>query len=171
MVLFDEPSNDYLHRKQMDAHVRCWDSSHKVTTRYYNSVFIGYSTAGDIQGKLLSALLPWPLEKIHQISIDGRNVNLEFFKNLQVDLQQTYQVMCMDICTCDIHTMHNAYRAGVTASTWGLDCLLSILSALFESSLARGEDFATVTGLESSPLKFALCNKNDTCNFLTTVFY
>ncbi|XP_029845476.2 uncharacterized protein LOC115328421 [Ixodes scapularis] len=138
----------------MDVHVRCWDSSHKVTTRYYNSVFMGHSTAEDVQGKLLSALEPLPLEKILQISMDGPNVNLKFFKNFQVHLQEAYQVLCVDIGTCGLHTMHNAYRAGIAASRWGLHCLLSSLSALFESSPARREDFTTVTGQETSPLKF-----------------
>ncbi|CAN7945535.1 unnamed protein product [Ixodes hexagonus] len=154
VVLFDESANDYLHRKQMDVHIRFWNSSHKVATRYYTSVFMGHSTAEDIQGKLLSALEPLPIEKILQISMDGPNVNLKFFKNFQAHLQQTYQVQCVDIGTCGLHTMHNAYRAGITASKWGIDCLLSSLSALFEGSPARREDVSTVTGQETFPLKF-----------------
>ncbi|CAN7985972.1 unnamed protein product [Ixodes hexagonus] len=154
VVLLDESANDYLHRKQMDVYIRFWNSSHKVATRYYTSVFMGHSTAEDIQGKLLSALEPLPLEKILQISMDGPNVNLKFFKNFQAHLQQTYQVQCVDIGTCGLHTMHNAYRAGITASKWGIDCLLSSLSTLFEGSPARREDFSTVTGQETFPLKF-----------------
>ncbi|CAN7940621.1 unnamed protein product [Ixodes hexagonus] len=154
VVLFDESANGYLHRKQMDVHIRFWNLSLKVATRYYTSVFMGHSTAEDIQGKLLSALEPLPLEKILQISMDGPNVNLKFFKNFQAHLQQTYQVQCVDIGTCGLHTMHNDYRTGITASKWGIDCLLSSLSALFEGSPARREDFSTVTGQETFPPKF-----------------
>lgn len=74
VVLFDESENDYLHQKQMDVHVRYWDLSQRVATRYYTSVFMGHATADDIQEKLLSALGPLPLAKILQVSMDGPNV-------------------------------------------------------------------------------------------------
>lgn len=154
VVLFDESANDCLHSKQMDVHVRCWDSAQKVTTRYYTSVFLGHSTANDIQEKLLSSLEPLPLAKILQISMDGPNVNLKFFKGLQEHLQEHYQVQCVDLGTCGLHTVHNAYRAGVSATKWGLDCLLSSLSTLFEDAPARREDFSSVTGQCTFPLKF-----------------
>ncbi|XP_070386740.1 uncharacterized protein [Dermacentor albipictus] len=154
VVLFDESTNDYLQRKQLDVHIRFWNSSHKVATRYYTSVFMGHSTSEDIQGTLLTALEPFPLEKILQISMDGPNVNLKLLNNFQEHLHQAYQVQCLDIGTCGLHTMHNAYRAGVTASKWGLDCLLSSLSALFHGSPARREDFSAVTGQETFPLNF-----------------
>lgn len=154
VVLFDESANDCLQSKQMDVHVRCWDSAQKVTTRYYTSVFLGHSTADDIQEKLLSALEPLPLAKVLQISMDGPNVNLKFFRHIQVHLQQNYQVQCVDLGTCGLHTVHNAYRAGVSATKWGLDCLLSSLNALFEDAPARREDFSAVTGQHTFPLKF-----------------
>lgn len=76
VVLFDESGNDFLHQKQMDVHVRYWNSSHNVATRYLTSVFMGHATAEDIQEKLLKALEPLPLGKIAQISMDGPNVNI-----------------------------------------------------------------------------------------------
>ncbi|KAL1417359.1 hypothetical protein MTO96_026938 [Rhipicephalus appendiculatus] len=67
VVLFDESMNDFLQEKQMDVHVRYWDSSHKVVTRYYTSAFMGHSTADHLQDVLLKALEPLPLGKILQI--------------------------------------------------------------------------------------------------------
>lgn len=75
--------NDCLHEKQMDVHVRHWDSSQQVATRYYTSVYMGHATADDIPEKLLSALEPLPLAKIVQVSMDGPNVNLKLFGGLQ----------------------------------------------------------------------------------------
>lgn len=80
VVLFDESANDFLHQKQMDVHIRYWDSSQRVTTRYFTSVFMGHATADDIQEKLLNSLEPLPLSKVLQISMDGPNVNLEVFQ-------------------------------------------------------------------------------------------
>ncbi|KAH8034214.1 hypothetical protein HPB51_021884 [Rhipicephalus microplus] len=56
-VLFHGSLNDYLQRKQMDIHVRYWSTMpERVTTRFYTSVFMGHSTAKDLQEKLLGAL-------------------------------------------------------------------------------------------------------------------
>ncbi|XP_077484032.1 uncharacterized protein LOC144094048 [Amblyomma americanum] len=155
VVLFDESLNDYLQRKQMDIHVRYWDAvSERVTTRYYTSVFMGHSRAEDIQEKLLNALDCLPLSKIVHLSMDGPNVNLKCFKNLQSHLQNNYQVQCLELGTCGLHTLHNAYRAGVGASKWCLDTLLSSLSGLFHDAPARRDDFASVTGQTTYPLNF-----------------
>lgn len=42
VVLFDESLNDYLQQKQMDIHIRYWNASHKVATRYFTSVLMGH---------------------------------------------------------------------------------------------------------------------------------
>lgn len=49
--------------------------------------------------------------------------------------------------------VHNAYRAGVTASKWGLDILLSSLGLLFQDSPAGRKDSSMVTE-ETFPLKY-----------------
>lgn len=71
VILFDESRNDFLHQKQMDVHIRHWDSSRRVTTRYFTSVIMGHATADDVQEKLLSSLEPLLLSKVLQISMDG----------------------------------------------------------------------------------------------------
>lgn len=154
VVLFNESANEFMHQKQMDVHVRYWNSSHNVTTKYLTSIFMGHTTADDIQEKLLKALEPLPLRKIVQISMDGPNVNLKLFRSLQADLHENYQVQCVDVGTCGLHVVHNAYKAGVVASTWGLDVLLSSLSMLFDNSPARREDFTAITGQSTFPLKY-----------------
>ncbi|XP_049270810.1 uncharacterized protein LOC125758087 [Rhipicephalus sanguineus] len=154
VVLFDESANDYLHQKQMDVHIRYWDASQRITTRYLTSVFMGHATADDIEDELLKALEPLPLAKILQVSMDGPNVNLKFFRSFQKHLHENYQVNCLDLGTCGLHVVHNAYRAGVTASKWGLDILLSSLGVLFQDSPARREDFSMVTGKTMFPLRY-----------------
>ncbi|KAH8031778.1 hypothetical protein HPB51_020849 [Rhipicephalus microplus] len=155
-VLFDESLNDYLQRKQMDIHVHYWSTMpERVTTRFYTSVFMGHSTAEDLQEKLLGALEDLPLARAVQLSMDGPNVNLKCFRGMQEYLQQNHQVQCLDLGTCGLHTIHNAYRAGVVASKWGLENLLSSLSVIFHDAPARREDFSTVTGQVTFPLSFA----------------
>ncbi|KAL3225739.1 hypothetical protein MRX96_049147 [Rhipicephalus microplus] len=140
----------------MDIHVRYWSTMpERVTTRFYTSVFMGHSTAEDLQEKLLGALEDLPLARAVQLSMDGPNVNLKCFRGMQEYLQQNHQVQCLDLGTCGLHTIHNAYRVGVVASKWGLENLLSSLSAIFHDAPARREDFSTVTGQVTFPLNFA----------------
>ncbi|CAN8021727.1 unnamed protein product [Ixodes persulcatus] len=155
-VLFDESLNGTLQRKQMDIHSRYWSTiPEHVTTRYYTSVFMGHSTAEDLQEKLLAALADLPLVKAVQLSMDGPNVNLKCFRGMQEYLRRNHQVQCLDLGTCGLHTIHNAYRAGLVASKWGLENLLSSLNAIFHDAPARREDFSTVTGQTTFPLNFA----------------
>ncbi|KAL3180412.1 hypothetical protein MRX96_008975 [Rhipicephalus microplus] len=101
----------------MDIHVRYWRTMpERVTTRFYTSVFMGHSTAKDLQEKLLGALEDLLLARAVQLSMDGPNVNLKCFRGMQEYLQQNHQVQCLDLGTCGLHTIHNAYRAGVVAS-------------------------------------------------------
>lgn len=153
VVLFDESMNEFLQQKQMDVHVRFWNSAHKVETKYLTSMFMGHATAENLKEKLLKALEPLPLRKIVQVSMDGPNVNLKLFRSLQADLLENHQVQCVDLGTCGLHTVHNAYKAGNVASKSGLDVLLSSVCTLFDSSPARREDFQKVTGQSTFPLK------------------
>ena len=48
-IMFDESLNTQLQSKQLDVHIRYWSEDHsRVECRYYNSIFIGHSTANDL---------------------------------------------------------------------------------------------------------------------------
>ena len=47
VLLFDESQNKKLTEKQMDIHLRVWEKN-VVHTVYYNSVFMGHTTADHI---------------------------------------------------------------------------------------------------------------------------
>lgn len=80
------------------------------------SVFMGHSTAEDLQEKLLGALADLTLAKAVQLSMDGPNVNLTCLMGMQEYLQQNYQVQCLDLGSCRLHTICNTYRVGLVAS-------------------------------------------------------
>ncbi|KAH8036172.1 hypothetical protein HPB51_018586 [Rhipicephalus microplus] len=85
--------------------------------------------------------------------MDGPIVNLEAFRGLQEHLHNNYQVRGLDLGSCSLHTVHNVYKAGLMASKWRLDILLSSVSRLFLDAPARREDFVAVTGQSLFPLK------------------
>lgn len=63
----------------------------------------------------LKALEPLPLGKIAQVSMDGLKVNLKLFRFLKADLLENYEVQCVDLSTCGLHTVQNVYKE---VGTW-----------------------------------------------------
>ncbi|KAH7942791.1 hypothetical protein HPB52_001573 [Rhipicephalus sanguineus] len=62
----------------MDIHLRFWSTTPEhVMTQYCSPLFMGHSTAEELQEKFLGGLTNLPLEKIVQLSMDGPNVNLK----------------------------------------------------------------------------------------------
>jgi hypothetical protein len=58
----------------------------------------------------------------------------------------------IDIGSCGLHTIHNAFRSGLVASKWELSHFFSSLSWLFKDTPARREDYTRLTGSSDFPL-------------------
>lgn len=153
VVLFDETLNEYLQKNHLDVHVRLWNNS-EVTTRYVTSTFMGHSTADDLLKNLTEAFASFPMSKIVQLSMDGPNVNWSLFHKFQQHMKNDFQVQCLDIGSCGLHTVHNAYKGGMHATGWPVDTYLSSLFSLFHDAPARREDFVRETGNSVFPLPF-----------------
>lgn len=85
--------------------------------------------------------------------MDGPNVNWALFKLLSEDLQKASEKKFVDIGSCGLHTMHNAFRAGLASTGWELGHFFSSLSWLFKDTPARREDFTSLTGSSDFPLE------------------
>ena len=44
--------------------------------------------------------------------MDGRNVNLKFLQLIQKDREENQQYGLIDIGSCGLHTIHNAFKTG-----------------------------------------------------------
>lgn len=156
VIAFDESLNKSIQEKQMDIHVRYWDtSSNFVCTRYFKSAFLGHATANDMMVKFLDCLKLIDLKKMVQLSMDGPNVNWKFYDDLCKHVaEDPNDPKTVNIGSCGLHRMHLAYRAGVESSKWGIGSILSSLWYLFHDSPARREDFILLTSAKLMPLKF-----------------
>ncbi|KAH8022790.1 hypothetical protein HPB51_005155 [Rhipicephalus microplus] len=128
VVFFNKTSNEYLQNKQLDIHVRLWNNS-EVTTRHVTSAFMDYSTADDLFKSLTEALVSFPMSKM-----DGLNVNWSLFHKFQQCMKKKkkdFQVQCLDIGSCGLHTVQNAYKAGMHATGRPVDTYLFSLVSLF----------------------------------------
>ncbi|KAK0151781.1 hypothetical protein N1851_006845 [Merluccius polli] len=153
VMLFDESLNHYIQSKQMDMHVRLWEGA-DVKTKYIGSEFMGHSTALDIVGKMSNLLSEIGVTNLIQISMDGPNVNWKVFDILQKSVQKDVGKLLVNIGSCGLHTLHNAFRDGCKSTGWEVEHALSSIYWLFHDCPARHEDFVTATGYSTNMLRF-----------------
>ena len=139
----------------MDLYVRYWDSlEHKVKTRYYDSTFLGHGTHTDLLKHFKSVTDTLPSKKAYQVSMDGPNVNLKFSKEFSQLFKEENCHELINIGTCSLHTIHNSFRTGAEATSWGLKKTLKGAYYVLHNSPARREDYETITGSTTYPFSF-----------------
>lgn len=126
----------------------------QVTTRYYDSAFMGHATAENLDEHFSKITEGLDMKKLLQVSMDGPNVNWKFYKQLQDRLSSVENSSLLNIGSCGLHVVHGAFRDGSVCSTWPVQKLLQSLYRLFKDTPARREDFMTETGSDTYPLEF-----------------
>ena len=156
VICFDEALNKVVQRGQMDLVVKYWsDTQNKVSTRYLNSVFMGHQTAHDLIKAFKQGISSLDISKLVQVSMDGPNVNLKFFKALKEELKSgENETQVLDLGSCGLHVVHGAFQTGHKAAKWTLNSFLRGIYGLFKDSPARRADFTTLTGSSAFPKKF-----------------
>ncbi|GBN95345.1 hypothetical protein AVEN_69876-1 [Araneus ventricosus] len=126
VLLFDESLNMMRQEKQMDIHVWYWQQN-RISTIYFNSVFLGHSGSSDIFEEFLSAIAKLKFFKTIQISMDGPNVNWKFYSMLQDYYCKKFGKNLLNIGSCSLHIMHNAFKVGVLQAhgeLWIFNCIV-----------------------------------------------
>ena len=154
-VSFDESLNKESQSEQMDIIVQYFHVD-KVVSHYYDSQFMGHTTAKDLVLKFKSGLSKLNPGKILQISMDGPNVNWKFYSLICEDRnsQDADLPKLLNIGSCGLHVVHGAFCTGAQSTGWKLDGFLRALWYLFHDSPARREDYTTLTESTTFPLKF-----------------
>ena len=163
VVLFDESLNEGLQSKQMDIFVRFWDGN-KVSTRYYTSKFLGHALAETLQDELYDCCVDLGLSGMHQLSMDGPNVNWKAFDLLSTQIERGTRRKLLNVGSCGLHILHNAFRAGINETEWDVEHTLTCLHWLFKDAPARREDYTSVTGSSVFGLKFCPCPCRQMCS-------
>ena len=115
---------------------------------------MGHASSEEMLQKLLSASSCLNKKGLVQLSMDGPNVNWKLFSLLQWDIDKTCNVKVLNIGSCGLHQLHNAFRAGSDASDWAVEKFLYSIYWLFKDTPACREDFVAETGNSNFPLKF-----------------
>jgi len=89
--------------------------------------------------------------------MDGPNVNIKFFKDLQTILSQSHDEddpIVLFMGTCGLHVVNNAFKISFYAVKWNVTTFLRALYNLFKNSPARRSDLLYYSGSSLMPLKF-----------------
>ena len=78
--------NKIIKDEKMDVHLRYWDADQQCSVTWYlTSEFLGHFTAQDLLRKFKEATNILDPSKIIEVSMDGPNVNLNFYRDLTAD--------------------------------------------------------------------------------------
>ena len=154
VIMFDESLNQDMQKKQLGLILRFWDTN-TVNSRYYTSDFLGRACATDpLESFEKNIECKISLQNLVQLSMDGPNVNWSTYNKLQHKLETQHHFQLINIGSCGLHTLHNAFRAGLVTSGWEIGHKLSALHTLFSDVPARREDYESVTKSSCYPLSF-----------------
>ena len=149
VVMFDESPNKKMQSKQMDVLVRYWHGG-RVVTRYLNSAFLGKATANDLVKNIRRAVEPLNLSNGIQLSMDGPNVNWSTYDKLGTEMMREHNVKFLNLGSCGLHIIHNAFRHGAEAAGWNVADILSAMYTLFDNVPARREEYENLKGVQDS---------------------
>ena len=155
VISFDESLNRTQQQEQMDVIVRFWDNEkNKVCSRYFDSNFLGHTSAQDLLKSLPSSLTTLNPMGLIQLSMDGPSTNWKLYDELSKDRANSDPDLpeLINVGSCGLHIIHRAFKRGAVATGWHIDNLLQSLWYLFSDAPAKKEDFMKIS--ESKKLKF-----------------
>ena len=98
---FDESLNDVTQTSEMDLIVRYWDVNRsQVKSRYLGSSFLGHATHIDLLRHFNKVTEELSFSKLYQISMDGPNVNLKFYKEFVTSKESDAVHSLINIGSC-----------------------------------------------------------------------
>ena len=110
---------------------------------------------------ILSALsgVGLTLSKMIMFSSDGPNVNKSLKKKLNDDIKALGGDESVDIGSCTLHIVHNAFRAGLAAvPTWNIDELVIDMYYWFKNFPACIEDYdALYSAMSDDAMSSCFC--------------
>ena len=131
----------------------------QVSSRYITSSFLGHARADDLLEETMKELVQVEgMNSLTSISMDGPNVNLKFRGMLAKSVKEECGNCLLNVGTCGLHIIHNAFRKGHKEADWEVESFLSSLFSFFDQTSARREDYTASTSKWNSmmPLVVAL---------------
>ena len=139
----------------MEICIRFWNKeNNRVEDRYWDSQFLGHTTHQHLLDSIQEGLKVFDMTKMVQLSMDGPNVNLKLLQKLKEQRNELGSPGLIAFGSCNLHTVHGAFKTGAEASGWTLKQLLKSCFQLLKDSPARRDDFISITESTKFPLPF-----------------
>lgn len=162
VLIFDEQTN-HQNKKQLDMLIRYWSNEKQsVVNRFYKSCMLGHAYAKTIRDIIIESFATDGLNlgKLLMLGRDNPNVNISLENLLNSEMKKENTCL-LKIGGCNLHVVHNAFKAGLESAKWQIDIFCLDLYSWFKCSPARQEDFKEVIDdidatIEKTILYFAI---------------
>jgi len=156
ILQFDESLNSISQKTQMDLYIKFWHPNQSlVSTQFFDSVFLQRTRAIDLLEALTGSFGSQNLGKILQLSMDGPNVNVKVFKELNQELKESFDdITLLNIGSCGLHVVHGAFKTGIKKCNWEIVPFLRAMYYLFKDSPTRRAHYTEYTKSCVFPKKF-----------------
>ena len=165
---FDETTTSQV-KKQYDGFVQYWSKSQNgIVVAYCGSLFVDHCPAEKLVEHFFTFIKKSGLDvkfMLH-LGMDGPNVNLKFQRLLlQSSLLVEAQTSFLDIGSCPLHIVHNAFRKGVSQLKFNVDQFALDIHFFFKLSAARRADYKSMVEFTDIVSEYAL--KHSTTRWVT----
>lgn len=145
-LLFDETTN-FGDKKELQFKLKFWSEAlQEVICRHLQTVFLGHATADHIVEQIENVLNSAGLSfnKLIMLGSDGPNVNKKVWRLVNEKLLDEAGHPLIDIGTCSIHTVHNAFHKGLEEFGDTVCELISDIYHFFNNFPSRWEDYKSI---------------------------
>lgn len=115
-TLFYDETRNSENKKELQIAIRYWSNSHnQVIISHLETLFLGSADAKTLKDSILLAIhrANLPLKKLLMLGSDGPNVNKAVFKLMNEEVKLVRSQSLLNIGTCFIHKVHNAFLKGL----------------------------------------------------------
>lgn len=145
-LLYDETTNS-SGMKELQTGVRYWSNTqNKIVFSHLETFYVGTATSSVNVEKLNDALNSYmlPLSNLLMLGSDGPNVYKSVSRNINDTCVLNKRKPLIDIGTCNIHTIHNAFLKGISEFGEDVSELVLDIHYYFYGWLARRTDFMEI---------------------------
>ena len=107
--------------------------------------FFGHATYQDLVKQINNGTKRLNVNKLIQISMDGRSLNHKFFEEVSKERKGDEQHQLINIVSCGLRTICIAFKTGAENAKWNIKQTLKGTFQVFHDSPARRDDFESVT--------------------------
>lgn len=145
-IIYDETTNSEGN-KELQVLIRYYSTSKcMVITQHLQTMFIGKATADILSVKIVGAVenANLSLTKLIMIGSDGPNVNKKVARLINDQILHCRSKSLINIGTCSIHTIHNAFLKGIDKYGENSEQLIISIYYYFKGWPTRWEEFENI---------------------------